>query len=250
MSENQLPAHEQLPSGKTIMRQFSENGILAEEMHSYGVLDIAVTCTFSDRVKTDETYIVNNRMASRRSYEKARLAYADMPTANCVIEDTGALLLQAMRKQQRRNKSEAERRLAESAESRYPRPASTNWLRVISGEKAHLVVFASRDWKVLSRERTIRSGREWMRLFGFYGPPGKGASVAKGVEFGFEVPGDTQTLLNASQSLLTEVTVYVKNPPEISRWQGSIRPQPKPRKKPPLAWPTVLPPLIDFLSSL
>jgi hypothetical protein len=248
MSPNQLPAHEQLPSGKKIMREFGQDGSLIRETHGYGLLDITIQHNFTHGAKTEETYFVKRRLASRRTYEKARAAYADMPPADNTLEDFGSLLLRDVRQEQRRNKAEAERRLAESSESRFPRPASTNWLRVISGEKSHLVIIASRDWKVLSRERTIRSGPEWLRLFGFYGPPG--TSVARGLEVGYEVTGDRQAMLECSRALLPEVMNYVANPPETSRWQGSIRPRPKPRKPPPLAWPTVLPPLIDFLSGL
>jgi hypothetical protein len=173
--------HEQLPSGKLIIRYFGEDGSLADEQHVYGVLDIGIKFDFEAGVKVAETYFSNRRLVSRRTYEKARIAYPDMPQADNAIEDFGSLLLQGARKEQRQNKAESERRLAESAESRFPRPASTNWLRVIAGEKSHLVIFASRDWKALSRERTISTGREWLRLFGFSGPgTGAGGGVAQG----------------------------------------------------------------------
>lgn len=250
MKGNQRYTEEQLPSGKKIQREFDQAGGLERELHGYGFLDIMIQYDFSNGIKTDETYFVKRRMVSRRSYEKARLAYADMPPADETIEDWGKLLLSGLRKQQKQNKLEAEQRLAASAESRYPRPDSTNWLRVISGEQAHLVIFASRDWKVLSRESTIRTGRHWLQLFGFHGTPNTKVSVAKGVENGFEVPGDREAMLEASRLLLKEVNAFVLNPPETSRWSGSIRPRPKPRPKPPLAWPIVLPPLIAFLSDL
>ena len=176
-----------------------------------------------------------------------------MPPADNGIEDFGSLLLQGVRKQQQQNKADAERRLAESAESRFPRPASTNWFRVISGEKSHLVLFASRDWKVLARERTIPTGREWLHLFGFdgtLGGAGSTGSVAKGLEVGFEVTSNREAMLNASRLLLAEVKAFAANPLETSRWSGSIRPRPKPRRQPPIAWPTVLPPLIEFLADL
>jgi hypothetical protein len=57
-------------------------------------------------------------------------------------------------------------------------------------------------------------------------------------------------MLNASRLLLTEVNAFATNPPETTRWSGSIRPRSKPRKMPELAWLTVLPPLIEFLSGL
>jgi len=239
--------HEQLPSGKLIVRHFGEDGSLADEQHTYGVLDIGIRLDFEAGVRVDETYFFKRRLVSRRTYEKMRLAYPDMPLADDTIKDSSSLLLRGVRIQQRQNKVEAERRLADSAESQFPRPASTNWLRVIANEKSHLVVFASRDWKVLAKEGTIPTGREWLRLLGF---TGSGGGVAKGLEVGFEVVGEREAILNASRLLLAEVNAFVANPPEITRWSGSIRPRPKPRKMPELAWPTVLPPLIEFLSSL
>jgi hypothetical protein len=241
--------HEQLPSGKVIVGHFGEDGTLIEETHSYGLLEIGIKYDFKAGVKVDETYFAKRRLVSRRSYEKARVVYPDMPPADNSVEDFGALLLQGMRRQQRQNKAEAERRLAESVESRFPRPASTNWLRVISGEKTHLVVFASRDWKVLCREQRIPTGNEWLDLFGFTGSPGPGA-IAKGLEVGFEVTGNRDAMLTASRLLLTEVNSFAEHPPEDWRWRDSIRPRPKPRRMPPLAWPKVLPPLIEFLAGL
>lgn len=249
MKEESRHTFENLPSGKHIRREFDRDG-LKRESHGYGIMEIEITSEFENGVKADETYFVKKRLVSRKSYEKARLAYPDMPPADNTIEDFGKLLLGDLRKQQKQKKAEAEQRLAASAESRFPRPEATNWLRVIASEKAHLVIFASRDWKVLSRERTIRTGREWLGLLGFHGPPDSHPSVAKGVEIGFEVTGNREAMLEASRKLLDEVNEFVRNPPADSRWMGSIRPRPKPRRKLPLAWPTVLPPLIDFLSGL
>jgi hypothetical protein len=244
--------HEQFPSGKVIFRHRCD-GALVEEHHTYGVLDIGIKCDFKAGIKVEETYFVKRRTVSRRTYEKARVAYPDMPHADNTVEDFGGALLQMARKQQRQNKVEAERRLAESAEFRFSRPSSTNWLRVISGGKSHLVVFASRDWKVLLRDRTISSGREWLHAFGFDGTlrgPGKSGSVAKGLEVGYEATGNRAAMLVASRRLLSEVTEYATNPPEVSRWSGSVRPRRKPKRRPPMAWLNALPPLIEFLSAL
>lgn len=250
MSAQPLPLHEELPSGKVITREFGDDGFLVSEKHRYGLLEIMIEFRFENQLKTDEIYFVNRRLVSRRSYEKARAAYLDMPPADATVEDLSGGLLKDIRELQKQKKAEAAQRLAESAESRFPRPDSTNWLRVIGVDKAHLVVFASRDWKVLTRERSIPIGREWLQLFGFNGPLGHVGSVAKGIEVGFEVTADREALLNASQLLLTQVSAFVGSQSEVLTWHGSIGPRPKPRKKPPLAWLAVLPPLIDFLSNL
>jgi|GEM_PF-4324224 hypothetical protein len=253
MKTNQLPAGEKSPSGKTILRRFNKDGSLQAETHGYGILDIAIEFSFSNEVKTQETYFVKKRLVSRRSYEKARVNYSDMPPANNLIEDFSSGLLQDLRAHNKQRKLEAEKRLAESEESRFPRPQSTNWLRVIAKNKAHLVEFASRDWKLLSGEASIPSGREWLRQFGFSGSPGgksDGSVIARGLEIGFEVVGNRAAMLEASKIVLNEVTNFIKNPPEVSTWQGSIRPRSKPRKKPTPTWPEVLPPLINFLSEL
>jgi hypothetical protein len=243
--------HEQLPSGKLILRHFGVDGSLIDEQHTYGVLDIGIRFDFEAGVKVAEKYFSKRRLVSRRTYEKLRIAYPDMPLADNAAEDFGSLLLQGIRKEQRQNKSEAQRRLAESAESQFPRPVSTNWLRVIAREKSHLLIFASRDWKVLAKERAIPTGREWLRLFGFSGTSkGAGGRVAQGLQVGYEVLGKREAMLNASRLLLGEVNAFAANPPETTRWSGSIRPRPKPRKMPGLAWPTILPPLIEFLSNL
>lgn len=247
---NRLHEDEKLASGKSIHREFGRDGSLVREKQCYGFLEIAIASTFKDGIKIEEMYFVKRRLVSRRSYEKARIAYTDMPPPDNAIEDLGHLLIQGVRKQQRQNKADTEQRLAESSESRFPRPASTNWLRVIAGEKSHLVVFASRDWKALARERTIRTGRDWLRSFGFSGPRDGTFTVAKGPQVGFEVTGNREAMLNSSRLLLTDVIAFAMNPPEITRWSSSIRPRPKPRKPPALAWPVVLPPLIEFLSGL
>lgn len=243
--------HEQLPSGKLILRHFGVDGSLIDEQHTYGVLDIGIKFDFEAGVKVAETYFSKRRLISRRTYEKLRISYPDMPSADNAAEDFGSLLLQGARKEQRQNQAEAQRRLSESAESQFPRPASTNWLRVIAREKSHLVIFASRDWKILAKERTIPTGREWLSLFGFSGTStGTGGGVAQGLQVGYEVMGKREAMLNASRLLLTEVNAFAANPPETTRWSGSIRPRPKPRKRPELAWPIALPPLIEFLSGL
>lgn len=254
MKPQQLPERAVLPSGKTIVRLFNGDGSLSREQHTYGGIDIGISYKFRNGVKVEETYFSKSRLVSRKSYEKARQNYPDMPAPDVSMEDWGKDLLRDLHAQQKARKLETERRLAESEESRFPSPGSTNWLRVIAKDKAHLVKFASRDWKLLARETSIPTGREWLRVFGFHGssegkPDGK-SSVAKGLEIGFEVTGNRVAMLETSKLLLKEVASYVKNSPEVSYWHGSIRPRPKPRQRTGIAWPNVLPPLIEFLSSL
>ena len=57
-------------------------------------------------------------------------------------------------------------------------------------------------------------------------------------------------MLEISKALLNDVVQYANNPPEVSRFQGPIRPQRKPQAAPAPARPAVLPPLIEFLSEL
>jgi hypothetical protein len=85
--------HEQLPSGKTIMCHTWKSGLVAEETHGYGLLEIAIKFDYRDGKKVDETYFVNKRMVSRKTYEKARVKYIDMPASDESLEDSGATLL-------------------------------------------------------------------------------------------------------------------------------------------------------------
>jgi hypothetical protein len=94
-----MQAHEQLPSGKTIMRQFDGDGRVMSETHTYGTLDIAIAFEFTDGVKTGEMYFVNKKLASRKRYEKARVEYADMPCPDTEVEDFGGELLKDVRAQ-------------------------------------------------------------------------------------------------------------------------------------------------------
>lgn len=233
------------------MRRYNEGGLLVDETHSYGKLDIALQRMLEGGVKTAECYFANRRMVSRKTYEARRIAYPDMPPADTSVEDFGGNLMSELRAQQRSNKAEAGERLRQSEESRFLRPESTNWLRVIAGERAHLVEFASRDWKILGRERDLRTGREWLDLFGFRGPPTTQPSIHKGCIVGYEVAGDREAMLDASKRLLAEVAELANKPPEPKPRLDSFAPRPKtPKKRKPLAWLFILPPLIEFLSGL
>jgi len=159
MSTQHPSENEVLPSGKTIIRQFAKDGSLFIESHNYGAIDIGISYTFRNGVKIEETYISKGRLVSRKGYEKARINYPDMPAPDAGIEDWGKDLLRDLRAQQKQRKLETEKRLAESEESSFPRPTSTNWLRVIAKGKAHLIMFASRDWKILARETSLPNGR-------------------------------------------------------------------------------------------
>ena len=120
----------------------------------------------------------------------------------------------------------------------------TNWIRIDSGEKSHLVVFASHDWKMLDK---VPMGRHWTKSFGFYGPASP--AIVKGPLIGYEVVGNRETMLSDSRLLLPEVVAFANDPTPPSYLHGSVRPRKPPRRRP-IAWPQVLPPLIEFLSGL
>ena len=242
---------EKFPSGKTITRRYDSAGALVEETHSYGNLDLAFQQMFDRGVKVAQCYFSNRRMVSRRTYETRRLAYPDMPPADQAQEDFSGDLMRELRAQQRKNKAESEDRLSRSAESQFPRPKSTNWLRVIAEEKAHLVEFASRDWKALGNERDLKAGRDWLERFGFRGGPGNQPCIHEGLVVGYEVIGNREAMIEVSKRLLVETLEFAKKPQEPKPWLYSFAPRPKStKKKQPLVWPLVLPPLIEFLSEL
>ena len=93
--------HEQLPSGKQIIRKFDADGRMISESHAYGLIDISIQSHFSAGVKVSETYIVNKRLVSRKRYDQVREAYADMPPSDPNIEDVGAQLIKGMRDERR-----------------------------------------------------------------------------------------------------------------------------------------------------
>ena len=99
--------HEQLPSGKVIIRHFGDDGSLVFEQHSYGMLDIGIKYDYIAGVKTGETYFYKRRLVSRRTYEKGRSDYEDMPAADSTLEDWGASLLQAVGRERRQRTAQA-----------------------------------------------------------------------------------------------------------------------------------------------
>jgi hypothetical protein len=102
-----MQSHEELPSGKTIVRQFDADGALTSESHSYGMLDIGITIEFSVGVKTGEMYFVNKRLASRKRYDKARAKYSDMPSPDGDLEDVGAEMLRGVQAERRQHAAAA-----------------------------------------------------------------------------------------------------------------------------------------------
>jgi hypothetical protein len=110
--------HEQLPSGKLIFKHFGEDGVLVEERHTYGNLDIGICYTFQADVKIDEAYFAKRRMVSRRAYEKERNAYNDMPVADGTLQDVGAELLRAVARERRQRSVEAKQRRPDPDEAR------------------------------------------------------------------------------------------------------------------------------------
>lgn len=110
--------HEQLPSGKVIIRHFGEDGSLVEETHCFGALDVAIKYDFRAGVKVDETYFAKGRLVGRRTYEKTRTTYTDMPAADGTVEDSGAELLRALAKERRQRSAEAKQHRPNPDEAR------------------------------------------------------------------------------------------------------------------------------------
>ena len=118
-----------------------------------------------------------------------------MPPADTSLKDFSGSLLKNAAEERRRNRQDDQRRLAASEESRFPRPSTTNWLRIIAADKAHLLTFASRDWKFLIHEKgDLSTGQTWMSLFGFVAS----TNVGRGLEVGFEVTSNRLAMVEAS----------------------------------------------------
>lgn len=103
---------ETLPSGKTVIRKFGGDGKLLEETHSYGLPDISCQICYGDGKKINELYFVKKRMVGRARYEKERASYPDMPAADEALEDLGAQLMKAARKEQKQRAEANKRRRA------------------------------------------------------------------------------------------------------------------------------------------
>jgi hypothetical protein len=109
--------HENLPSGKEIRRRFNDDGSLHQETHSYGLLNIAIQYKFENGKKIEETYFSKRNLVSRKTYEKVRATYSDMPAADKTIEDWGAKLLQGMAEEKRLHRTKAEKHIAKPEEA-------------------------------------------------------------------------------------------------------------------------------------
>jgi hypothetical protein len=244
MSNQPRFTSEGVPSGKHIERQFAEDGSLLREQHSYGALDIGITRVFQSGKKTSETYFVKRRMVSRRAYEKARPIYPDMPPADTSLEDLSGRLVNEAAKERRRNRQDDQRRLAASEESRFPRPSATNWLRVVTADKAHLLIFASRDWKFLTDEKVhLPTGQIWMQLFGLVAS----TDVGRGLEVGIEVTSNRLAMVEASRTLMSELNAWLDVPPAAKPW---VNTRSNVRKQIARGWLAGMAPLIEFLETL
>jgi hypothetical protein len=95
---------EELPSGKIIMLSFYASEIV-KESHIYGTIDIGIEYSFKDGAKHSELYFCKSRMVSRKTYEKARLNYIDMPPADDAFEDINARLLKMATAENRKRNS-------------------------------------------------------------------------------------------------------------------------------------------------
>jgi hypothetical protein len=103
--------HEDLPSGKRVLRKFHPDGTLASETHSYGLVEIACELAFVSGKKVAETYLVNKRLVGRARYEKARAKYPDMPAADPTMPDTGAELTKLAGRETKQKAAANKRRL-------------------------------------------------------------------------------------------------------------------------------------------
>ncbi|MBN2308625.1 MAG: hypothetical protein JXR94_06615 [Candidatus Hydrogenedentes bacterium] len=109
---------EDLPSGKRIIRHFDESGALVSEMHAYEALDIAIQIDYANGAKVNETYFSKRRLVTRKTYEKARAAYSDMPPADASLEDENAELLRALARERREKARAARARVPDPEQAR------------------------------------------------------------------------------------------------------------------------------------
>ena len=99
---------EEFSSGKHVARRFDADGRLASETHTFGAIDIGLIIDYVAGEDVRETYIIKNRLASRKRYEQGRTRFPDMPHANASCVDTFQEVSSA-RAQERRNRRKAAR---------------------------------------------------------------------------------------------------------------------------------------------
>lgn len=102
-----------LPTGKSVMRRYDNEGRLTQETHAYGLLDIAIQMEFTASEKTGEMYFAKKRLVSRARYEKVRAEYPDMPPADPALDDFGGELAKAAQSERRQLAKAAKTREAD-----------------------------------------------------------------------------------------------------------------------------------------
>src|SRR5262245_39563197 len=98
---------QQRRSRKVIMRDFAPDGSLIKEVHMYGLLEIGIEYDFRAGTKILETYFCRKKLVGRRTYEKARAKYPNMPEPDTKIEDWGADLLGMIANERKQHSLEA-----------------------------------------------------------------------------------------------------------------------------------------------
>jgi len=110
-----------LPTGKQIVREFDADQNMVSEMHSYGkdgLLDIAISFSFDHGRKTSEMYLHNRRLVSRKTYERQRSKYPDMPPPGSSMEDATAALLKLAAREKREHSKAAKAHMPDTAKAR------------------------------------------------------------------------------------------------------------------------------------
>jgi len=112
--------HQELPTGKVLIRLFNEDGSPLREQHSYGNLEIGLMIEFQNGEKAGEFYFSKRRMCSRKTYESRRASYPDMPAADSVFFDGATPVLRAVATE-KRTKSRSMKSQVRDSERATPR---------------------------------------------------------------------------------------------------------------------------------
>lgn len=128
--------HEQLASGKTIMRSFDDAGVQTKETHTYGALDVACIMDFVAGTKVSETYCVNKRVVGPARYEKARLEYPDMPPPDPALAKKASGMIRLVGKEKRQRAAANKRRRENPLTEEQQREAKRQipFFQAVSGE--------------------------------------------------------------------------------------------------------------------